>query len=1335
MGDKNYTDNTVLRCFVEKKPGFNVAANTVKAEISDILGVCVSDVRMFNRYDVQNLPRDQWRLVMGSVLSEPMCDDYYESLPFFSEDAKLLCIEPLPGQYDARADSCSQCIQMLLGGERPLVATARVFALYGLGADDFERVKGYLINPLEYRETLPDAHGVFFGRGTAWRPSADVPVIAGFTAADGESAAHEEVAGRSATHEEAAGRSATHEEAAGESADEGSAVEEIVDDNLPAGESEDGGLIGRLGLAMSPADLEMIRAYFRGKGRDPSLAELRVIDTYWSDHCRHSTFNTIITSAEIHDKRVKDAYDLYMSLEGGKPVTLMRIATAAMRHLRGRGGLPMLDVSDENNACTVRVNAAFDNRREDWLLFFKNETHNHPTEIEPYGGASTCLGGAIRDPLSGRAYVYQAMRITGAGDPRKPINSALPGKIPQRKLTVTAAEGFSSYGNQIGLATGYVKELYHEGYVAKRLEAGAVVGAAPRTTVRREAPAPGDAVVLLGGRTGRDGIGGATGSSKIHGMGTVSESASEVQKGNAPEERKLQRLFRNPRATALIKRCNDFGAGGASVAIGELAEGVEIDLDAMPVKYDGLEGAELALSESQERLAAVVAWSDAKALMALAEAENIEATVVARVTNAKRLVMKWRGKIIVNIDRGFLDTNGARRYAAAYVPEARAAASTECGLKHWQEQEPAQKQWHEQENKYKPAREQRQEQEQGCKQERSQADGHLADRLLRLVGDLNFCSQKGLATRFDSSIGAGSVFAPYGGEHALTETQAMAALLPGQGAKTASVMAYGFDPHYTEADPFGGSAHAVVTSAVKLIAAGADPGTIHFSLQEYFPSPGTDAARWGLPLSALLGAFDAQMGLGMAAIGGKDSMSGSFGGMDVPPTLISFAVGTGDAHQLISPEFKGAGHPVYLLEAPMRACGLPDYGAIRAMWESFSKLCRSGSVLSAWVCEVGGVYGGIIKMAMGNMIGYSGLADDSFFDRRWGSIIIESATALEGSSLPGQTMALLGYTQAAPALRFGADSMPLVRLREAWEAPLEGVFPIKAEQRGDAPDIMGNAPAAPFPYIRTDSAKPKAVIPVFPGTNCEYDTASAIERAGGAAEMVLVRNLTPALLQSSIIDLSRAIATAQMILFPGGFSGGDEPDGAGKFIVSLFRNPRLTDAVRTLFQDGGGLILGICNGFQALVKLGLLPGGDIAPTGPDSPTLTFNAIGRHQSMFVKTKVAAGTSPWLSKCTPGEIYVQPVSHGEGRFAAGAAVLSALRDSGQIVSQYVDGSGAPSMDIAYNPSGSVWAIEGICSPDGRILGKMAHPERHGEYIAKNIPGNKYLPIFDGGVSYFK
>ena len=1223
----------IYRCYVEKKHGFDVAAKALEGELSELFHLPLK-IRIFNRYDIQNLQEKHLQEVINTVLSEPMSDVYFkEELPNFENDVRLLLIEPLPGQYDVRADSCEQCIQLLLGSDRPVVRTAKVYAISGTDDTTFPQIKSYLINPLESREASSEKPATLLRKSAA--TSHQIPEIADFIRINLDR------------------------------------LEEIREE---------------LGLAMSFDDIKMLQAYFKSEGRNPTLTELRVIDTYWSDHCRHTTFNTIIDTVDIADPRVEKAYELFLSVKGEKQVTLMNIATAAMKHLRKNGDLPMLDVSEENNACTIRVTAKFDGGDEDWLLFFKNETHNHPTEIEPFGGASTCIGGAIRDPLSGRAYVYQAMRITGSGDPRESIDKTLQGKLPQKKITTTAAEGYSSYGNQIGIATGYVKEIYHQGYVAKRMEVGAVVGAAPLAWVKRERPAPGDIVALLGGRTGRDGIGGATGSSKTHGMDTVSDCASEVQKGNAPEERKLQRLFRNPEVTRLIKRCNDFGAGGVSVAIGELADGVAVNLDAVPTKYEGLDGTELAISESQERMAVVIAEGDLAGLLKFAETENVEASVVAEITQEKRLVMLWHGTKIVDISREFLDTNGAERYAAAKV-QAPAVLS-----------QPPVKSF-----------------EQG---------------ILALAADLNFCSQKGLVERFDSTIGAGSVLVPFGGKHALTETQVMAALFPKVGAKTASVMAHGFDPYFTNADPFAGSAYAVVTSVAKLVAAGAAVDTIHLSLQEYFPQLHNDPTRWGQPFSAMLGAFSAQMGLGLAAIGGKDSMSGSFGELDVPSTLISFAAATADAKRIISPEFKAVGNPVYLLETPLDKDDLPDYTALKSLWEQYGELLGGGKVLSAWCCEAGGISGGILKMALGNMIGFkfasSENSTDKLFGRQWGSIIFEATEEIPG-------FRLLGHTGGEQTIAFGEDSVSLGKLASLWIAPLEGVFPTKVKQTGEVPKVTDTRPSAL--HKGTTFTRPKAVIPVFPGTNCEYDTVSAIERAGGRCEVVLVRNLTPTMLRESVTALENAIASAQMLVFPGGFSGGDEPDGSGKFIVSLFRNQRLTEAVHDLLYSRDGLALGICNGFQALIKLGLLPHGKIGTMTPHCPTLAHNHIGRHQARYVNTRVSSVLSPWLSKCKVGEVYTQPISHGEGRFAASPQVLDGLRENGQIAFQYVDDQGEPTMDIAHNPNGSDWATEGICSPDGRVLGKMAHTERVGDYVAKNIAGNKFLPLFEGGVDYFR
>ncbi|MCL1882046.1 MAG: phosphoribosylformylglycinamidine synthase [Oscillospiraceae bacterium] len=1213
-------NNNILRCYVEKKSGFDVAAKAVQAELAEFLELknpVDIEVRLFNCYDVQGVPSEHLKKVYNTVISEPVCDNIYEeNLPDLAGkgDVRVLYVEPLPGQFDIRADSCEQCIQMLLSDSddaiRPKVKIAKVYVIWGIVDDaEFERVKSYLINKVEERETNSDKPQSLLEEANTNIP--DIP--------------------------------------------------EVHEDDY------DG-----LSLAMSKDDVAVVREYFKSEKRNPTLAEIKVLDTYWSDHCRHTTFTTILKNIDIQDKRVKDAFELFKSINGDKPVTLMNIATAAMRHFRKEGSLPMLyeSKSDENNACTIRVPC--EGSDDDTLLFFKNETHNHPTEIEPLGGASTCIGGAIRDPLSGRAYVYQAMRITGSADPRVSINETLPGKLPQRKITTTAAEGFSSYGNQIGLATGFVKELYHPGYVAKRLEVGAVIGSAKESHVRCEKPAPGDIVVVMGGRTGRDGIGGATGSSRVHGESTVSESAAEVQKGNAPEERKLQRLFLKREVTQLIKKCNDFGAGGASVAIGELADGIEIDLDALPVKYQGLNGVELAISESQERMAVVIAESDLPELLKHCESENVEALKAAVITQEPRLVMKWRGKKIVDIARDFLDTNGAKRYADVKVPDI-----------------------------YK-------------KEARPSDSEHFA------LHELNSFPQKGLVQRFDSSIGSKSVFSPFGGKFEMCESQVMASLIPdtGEGDKAkASVMSYGFDPYITEADPFGGAQRAVFDSVMKLVATGVELESIHLSLQEYFPRVNDCPERWGVVFSAMLGAFAAQAQLGIAAIGGKDSMSGSFGELDVPPTLISFAVGVGKAAKLVSNEFKKPNSYVY---------------ATTMDWEqiqSYLKLVKDDKILSACMFER---FSCLANMSLGNMVGFKGELGMQEMLKYIGGIVFETSEKLEDFVLLGRTQKSLEY-----------NGVSLENLQQRFDSQLEDVFPLQVEQPGEAPLITYtntfdcNLLKSPTPL--TGGVKPKAVIPVFPGTNCEFDTEFAFQKAGGEAQQVLVRNLTPVLLQESVAALEKSIKESQILIFPGGFSGGDEPDGSGKFIVSLFRNPKLVEAVHELLYKRDGLILGICNGFQALVKLGLLPDGKILQTENEivarNATLTYNRIGRHQARYVRTRVSAVNSPWLSKCEIGEIYIQPISHGEGRFTTSPEVLKNLEEKGQIAFQYVNYGGLPSMHVNHNPNGSDWAIEGISSADGRILGKMAHSERVGQFVAKNIPGEKFLPIFEGGVNYYR
>jgi phosphoribosylformylglycinamidine synthase len=1239
---------SLFRCYTEKKPGFDIEADRLRGELEDVLGLKIDYVRLFNRYDIEGIDSRTYDEAKRSILSEPQTDFCYdEHLPGIDGVYFTVAVEALPGQYDQRADSCAQCIQIMTRGERPAVRTARIYVFGGsFSGTEKSRIEKYLINPVDSRKasmSKPDTLAMVL------EAPKQVDIIAGFIGLDSA------------------------------------------------------GLISvkqHYGLAMDAEDLLFLQQYFISENRDPTVTELRVVDTYWSDHCRHTTFSAHIIDTIIEDDRVGKAFEDYLRARrevygdaaGSRPVTLMDIATMGMKLLKKRGLLPDIDESEEINACSVKVTVNIDGKPEQWLLMFKNETHNHPTEIEPYGGAATCLGGAIRDPLSGRAYVYQAMRVTGSGDPTVPISETLEGKLPQRQITTTAALGYSSYGNQIGVATGLVHEFYHPGYVAKRMEIGAVVGAAPADNVVRSQPEPGDVVILLGGRTGRDGCGGATGSSKAQTLSSIEECAAEVQKGNPPEERKIQRLFRNPEVTGLIKKCNDFGAGGVSVAIGELADGLMIDLDRVPKKYEGLDGTELAISESQERMAVVVAAEDADRFIDMAAEENLEATVVAWVTEERRLRMTWNRKVIVDIDREFLNSNGAVKRANVHV------------LRKTQVREDV-----------------------GFSVQDNTGAGCVEERMLDLVSDLNTASQRGLVERFDSTVGAGSVLVPFGGRTQKTPAQVMAALFPTQSGEctTCSVMSFGFDPYLSESDPFGGAAAAVVQSLSKLVAAGCDHKKAYMSFQEYFERLGDDPVRWGKPFSALLGAFTAQAGLGIASIGGKDSMSGSFMDMDVPPTLVSFAIAAEDASAVISPEFKGAGNPVYVFGTQ----SVFDFEGLKSAWDTVHGLIKSRKAVSAWAAGRKGIAEGIVKMSFGNRIGFranSGIKADCFFESAYSSIIVEAAGPLDSGFH-------IGYTTAEPVVEIGSRKFPLDMLSEAWEAPLEKVFPTRVPDTGEA-EIISFCIRSPL--IRTSkAARPLAIIPAFPGTNCEYDTARAVEKAGGRAEIVVIRNLTSHALEQSAEYFAGRIAEAQMIVIPGGFSGGDEPDGSAKFIVAFFRNPVITEATHNLLYRNDGLMLGICNGFQALVKLGLLPFGEIRQADEGSPTLTFNTIGRHQSKYVLTRVSSVKSPWLSLCEVGEVHAIPVSHGEGRFAASGEILRSLADRGQIAFQYADHMGNPSMDIEYNPNGSVCAIEGIISPDGRILGKMGHTERAGKYIAKNIPFNKHQPLFEAGIAYFK
>ena len=1236
----------VYRIFVEKRPGLSPEANNLLSDLRSFLGIqTLEGIRILNRYDVEHIDPQVYAAAKNTVFSEPQVDvTYDETFPESRSCHFRLDVEALPGQFDQRADSCAQCIQLMAGVERPLVRHAKVYLLEGrLSEQEREKIKHYLINPVESREASPEKPETLV-REHAVPPM--VRTLDGFTAMD--------------------------EQALGQ-------------------------LLEQLGLAMDLDDLKFLQNYFRqDEKRDPTITEVRLVDTYWSDHCRHTTFSTHLERFDIADPAVQASYEKYLASRvevygeekaAQRPQTLMDLATIGTKVLKKRGMLPELDESEEINACSIHVPAMVDGQEQDWLLMFKNETHNHPTEIEPFGGAATCIGGCIRDPLSGRVYVHQAMRVTGGGDPRVSFADTTPGKLPQRKLATTAAAGYSSYGNQIGLATGHVAELYHKGYIAKRLECGAVVGAAPADHVRREVPAPGDVVILLGGRTGRDGIGGATGSSKSHNMKSLTTMASEVQKGNAPEERKIQRLFRDGAVTRMIKRCNDFGAGGVSVAIGELADGLFIDLNKVTKKYEGLDGTELAISESQERMAVALAPEDVDKFIAIATEENLEATPVAKVTEEKRLNMVWNGVSIVNISREFLNSNGAEKHQNVHVEKGSV----------WQPQ------W---------------------------AGLTFSQKMKSMVGDLNVCSKKGLSERFDSTIGAATVLMPFGGAYQLTPQNAMVAKLPVDGeTTTCSGMAWGYNPYLMSANQYVGARLAVIESVTKLVATGFRYEDAYLTFQEYFERLGNKPERWGKPLAALLGALDAQIGLGIASIGGKDSMSGSFEQLDVPPTLVSFATAIGKASRVVSTEFKKPESTVVLVRPIIDPeTGCPNFFSLKANYKIVENMIEEGMVASACSVGYGGIAEALFKMGLGNHIGFKMRADlttHQMFEPMYGSIVLEMVSDAPAGEILGETTK--EYTFEACG-----ETLDMAQLQEIWEAKLEPVYPYRKAGPTVEP-ITGSltAPAAP----KIGVAKPKVIIPVFPGTNCEYDTAKAFARAGADPEILVVRNLTPADVTASCEALVKAIDNSQIVMLPGGFSGGDEPDGSAKFIASFFRNPAVTEAVRRLLQQRDGLMLGICNGFQALIKLGLVPYGDIRPITACDPTLTFNTIGRHQSMLVHTRVASTGSPWLSKCEVGEMHTIAISHGEGRFVAPQEVLDTMLRNGQVATQYVDLTGVPTMDQSFNPNGSVLAIEGITSPDGRVFGKMGHSERSGEYLYKNVTGDKYQPIFEGGVDYFK
>ncbi len=1238
----------VYRIFVEKQSAHAVEARSLSADIRENLMIgSLTGLRVLNRYDIEGISAEIFEKAKRTIFSEPQSDIIFDELNPGKDDV-VFAVEYLPGQFDQRADSCAQCVQLITYEERPAVRTARVYILSGdLTAEEIEKIKKYVINPVESREASlekPETLAEKFDIPTT------VDTIDGFISMDAAA--------------------------------------------LRA-------FLAKYALAMDFDDVVFCQKYFRDEEkRDPTISEIRLIDSYWSDHCRHTTFLTAIDDVKIGSRFIKETYEDYLEKrkfvygERHKNITLMDMGTLAAKYLKKTGVLKNLDESEEINACSVRITVEVDGKPEDWLLMFKNETHNHPTEIEPFGGAATCLGGAIRDPLSGRAYVYQAMRVTGCADPRTPVADTIPGKLPQSKLTHGASAGYSSYGNQIGLATGAVYELYHPNYVAKHLEIGAVVGAAPAKNVIRECPIPGDVIILLGGRTGRDGCGGATGSSKAHTTDSLTTCGAEVQKGNPPEERKIQRLFRDEKVTRLIKRCNDFGAGGVSVAIGELADGLLIDLSKVPKKYEGLDGTELAISESQERMAVVVAKEDAETFRAYASRENLESTIVATVTEEARLRMTWNGTFIIDLSREFLNSNGAEKHTTIEIGD----VSTDGILD-------------------------------GYAATLDTSD--TASALKALISDLNICSQRGLVEKFDSTIGAGTVVMPYGGRYQVTQPQFMAAKLPVLSGETdtTSVMAYGFDPFLSEKSPYHGAMYAVVESAAKLISAGIPLDRIYLTFQEDFEKTQNDPKRWGKPMAALLGALKAQCELGIAAIGGKDSMSGTFEKIDVPPTLVSFAIAAHDARKIITPEFKKAGSRVYLFKPAYTADRLPDFASLRELFGKIHEIAASGRALSIYTVDAGGVAEGLMKMSFGNRIGFKGKALDTavLFGLSYGSFIVETDAALDGE--------LIGETTSDEMLTLGETSVSLAELQDAWEETLEKVFPtkvaaVKPEKTEAFTCDLRAASHAPITV-----AHPRVVIPVFPGTNCEYDTMRRFNAAGAESHIFVLRNLDTKALGDAVDEFVALLDNAQILMIPGGFSGGDEPDGSGKFITAVLRNPRVKEAVTNLLEKRDGLALGICNGFQALVKSGLLPYGRIMDEmTPDSPTLTFNAIGRHQSMMVHTRIASTKSPWLAGVRAGDLHTVPISHGEGRFWASEELIRTLAANGQIATQYVDLEGNPTMDIRYNPNSSTYAIEGILSPDGRILGKMGHSERFGRNVAVNIEGDKDQKIFESGVKYF-
>ena len=1224
----------VERVYSEKKESLAVEAKALRSDLESVLGIKgIKKLRIINRYDAENISHELFCYAKSTVFSEPQLDIVTDSLTLSGE--KAFAVESLPGQFDQRAQSAAECIGIISRKEPPTVRSAKVYVIDGdISESDFERIKKYVINPVESREADMEKPDTL---KTEYPDPGDVEVLDGFTSMK---------------------------------------------------DSELLGFIKKYSLAMDENDLKFCREYFRGEKREPTITEIRVIDTYWSDHCRHTTFLTEIENASFDDEFIESEFKKYLELreELGikKPVCLMDMATVAVKYLKKKGLLPRLDESEEINACTVKIDITADGKKEPWLLLFKNETHNHPTEIEPFGGAATCIGGAIRDPLSGRSYVYGAMRVTGAADPLKDVSETIPGKLPQRKIVTGAAAGYSSYGNQIGLATGIVDEIYHDGYAAKRMEIGAVIAAAPEKNVRRVRPEKGDAVILLGGATGRDGCGGATGSSKSHNSSSLETCGAEVQKGNAPEERKLQRLFRNPEASLMIKRCNDFGAGGVSVAVGELSDGLLINLDLVPKKYEGLSGTELAISESQERMAVVVDDGDVEAFLRLAESENIRAVKIASVTDDERLTMTFRGKKIVDLSRKFIDSNGAPKKTCVKVKKAELFAPV--------------------------------------------IPESFKDGMKKIADSLNTCSKRGLSECFDSTIGAGTVLMPYGGKYQKTPVQAMVQKISTELKETddCSFMAFGFNPFVSEKSPYHGAYLAVIESVSKLIASGADFNDVYLTFQEYFPRPGSDPEKWGLPAAAMLGALSAQTDLGIASIGGKDSMSGTYEDISVPPTLVSFAVTTGKTGDAVSPEFKRAGNKIAFLR-PEYKNGLPEKESFLSLIKKVTGLLKSGKAVSCYTPGMGGAAEAVMKMCMGNNFGarlYNVTAAE-LFSLSYGSFILEGE---------GLTENVIGEVTDDGTVSLGGESVLISELTKISEAKLESIFPANSKSLEKEQENLPGFSAEPF-SCSIKTARPKVLIPVFPGTNCEYESKRAAIQAGADAEIFIVRNLTGEMVKRSTEEFSKKVASAQMIFIPGGFSGGDEPEGSGKFITAFFRNGNVKEAVTAMLDEREGLMCGICNGFQALIKLGLVPYGRITETDEGSPTLTYNLIGRHRSKIVRTKIVSNKSPWLSMTAPGEIYSVPVSHGEGRFLADEALIKKLSENGQIATQYVDLSGNATGDIAFNPNGSVLAVEGITSPDGRVFGKMGHSERIGNGLYKNVPGEYNINMFRAAVRYFK